>query len=391
MQLLNDSPWPSYSVEERDAVASVLLSNKVNFWTGNECKLFEKEFAAFSDSQYAIAVTNGTSALEAAFKALGVGEGDEVILTSRSFMASASAIVFCGAIPVFADIGPDSQNITPESVAKVITPKTKAILAVHLAGWPCDMDGLMMLADQHDLYVVEDCAQAHGAKYKGRSVGSLGHIAAWSFCQDKIMTTGGEGGMVTTNDKALWEKVWSYKDHGKSYDVVHNQEHPPGFRWLHTSFGTNIRMTEMQAAIGRIQLTRMADWTAQRTRNADALRDCLAKYPFISIPEFPAEITHAHYKYYVFVKPDVLPSNWSRDRLMAVISDTGIPCFSGSCSEMYLEEAFASAGLRPANRLPIAQELGETSLMFLIHPTITDDHMSQVVQALDGVLSGVSK
>ncbi len=258
------SPWPSFTEEEAEAVQRVLLSNKVNYWTGQEGREFEREFAAFAGTDHAIAVANGTVALDLAFKGLGIGEGDEVIVTSRTFLASASSIVTAGAVPVFADVDRDSQNITPETVAEKITPRTRAIMAVHLAGWPCEMDGLMALAGQHDLYVIEDCAQAHGASYKKRSVGSIGHVGAWSFCQDKIMSTGGEGGMVTTNDRGLWKRMWADKDHGKSWEAVYEREHPPGFRWLHESFGTNGRLTEMQSAIGRIQLTRMPEWTTAR-------------------------------------------------------------------------------------------------------------------------------
>lgn len=248
------SPWPSFTQEEADAVSSVLLSNKVNYWTGNECRLFEEEFAQWVGTKYAVALSNGTLALDVALKVLNIGSGDDVIVTSRTFLASASCIVTAGANPVFADVDLNSQCITAETISAVLTSKTKAIIVVHLAGMPAEMDPIMELAEKHGLYVIEDCAQAHGARYKGKRVGSIGHIAAWSFCQDKIMTTGGEGGMVTTNDKSLWSSMWSYKDHGKSYDAVYNREHKPGFRWLHESFGTNWRMLEMQGVIGRIQL-----------------------------------------------------------------------------------------------------------------------------------------
>ena len=258
------SPWPSFTQEEADAVSRVVLSNKVNYWTGTECREFEKEFAAWVGTDYAVALSNGTLALDVALKAVGVGQGDDVITTPRTFLASASSIVTAGANPVFADVDLNSQVITADSIKAALTPNTKAVIVVHLAGMPAEMDAIMALSEECGFFVIEDCAQAHGAKYKGRSVGSIGHIGAWSFCQDKIMTTGGEGGMVTTNDKNLWSFMWSYKDHGKSYDAIYHKEHPPGFRWLHESFGTNWRMLEMQAVIGRIQLTRMADWTAKR-------------------------------------------------------------------------------------------------------------------------------
>ena len=204
------------------------MTNKVNYWTGTECREFEKEFAAFSDCEYAIAVSNGTTALELALKAIDIKLGDEVIIPSRTFLATASSVVTWGGVPVFADVALDSGNISPCAIRSKITEKTKAIIVVHLAGWPCEMDEIMAIAQEFDIKVIEDCAQAHGAMYKGRSVGSIGDVGCWSFCQDKIMTTGGEGGMVTTNNKSYWQTMWSFKDHGKDYDAVYNTEHPPG-------------------------------------------------------------------------------------------------------------------------------------------------------------------
>lgn len=365
------SPWPSFTQEEADAVSRVLLSNKVNYWTGQECREFEKEFATWCAVPHAIALTNGTVAIDLALKALGIGAGDEVIVTSRTFLASASSIVSVGAAPVFADVDLDSQNITAETVARVITSKTKAIIAVHLAGWPCEMDALTALARQHKLAVIEDCAQAHGALYHGKPVGGLGDAAAWSFCQDKIMSTGGEGGMLTTSNPALWESAWSFKDHGKSFEAVYKREHPPGFRWVHESFGTNWRMLEMQAVVGRIQLARMPAWHAARKANALQILAACNESAALRVPELPAHIEHAFYRAYAFVRPEALADGWSRDRIMAEISAAGVPCYSGSCSEVYLEKAFDGTPWRPAERLPVARELGDTSLMFLVHPTLT--------------------
>jgi dTDP-4-amino-4,6-dideoxygalactose transaminase len=408
------SPWPSFTQEEADAVSRILLSNKVNYWTGTVCREFEKEFAAWADAAHGLAVANGTLALDVILKGLSIGPGDEVIVTSRTFLASASSIVTAGATPVFADVCANSQNITADTVRTVLTPRTKAIIAVHLAGWPCDMDELVALAAEHDLYVIEDCAQAHGARYKGRSVGSIGHAAAWSFCQDKIMTTGGEGGMVTTNDEALWRRMWSYKDHGKSYEAIYERKHPPGFRWLHESIGTNWRMMEMQAVIGRIQLRRMPDWTAARTANAERIWSTARAFPALRVPNFSCDTggtsgdssrscelagrapsgaatsLHAHYKCYVFVNPEQLSPDWDRDRIMEAINAQGVPCFSGSCSEVYLEKAFDSTGWRPAQRLPVAKELGETSLMFLVHPTLTSAEIDKTCAVLAEVIQQAS-
>ncbi|EHH0708297.1 DegT/DnrJ/EryC1/StrS family aminotransferase [Vibrio vulnificus] len=384
------SPWPSFTQEEADAVSRVLLSNKVNYWTGTECREFEKEFAAWAGCEYSIALGNGTLALDLALKALGVGEGDEVITTSRTFLASASAIVTAGASPVFADVDLNSQNITAETIGKVVTEKTKAVIVVHLAGMPAEMDAIMALAAERGFYVIEDCAQAHGAKYKGRSVGTIGHIGAWSFCQDKIMTTGGEGGMVTTNDQALWSVMWSYKDHGKSYDAVYNRQHPPGFRWLHESFGTNWRMTELQGVLGRIQLQRMAEWTAKRQHNGQLIDQAVADLPLVRCVEVADYIEHAEYKHYLFVNPEQLKQGWSRDRIVEEINAAGVPAYQGSCSEIYLEKAFDNTPWRPTERLPNAVQLGETSLMFLVHPTLTAAEMEKTTAVVRDVLLSAS-
>jgi len=359
--------------------------------TGGECRKFEKEFAIWSESNYAVALGNGTLALDVAFKALNIGDGDEVIVTSRTFIASISSIVNSGATPIFADVDPSSQNITPDSIRSVITDKTKAVLCVHLAGWPCDMDEIMAIANENDLYVIEDCAQAHGAEYKSKPVGSIGHIGCWSFCQDKIMTTGGEGGMVTTNDESLWRKMWAYKDHGKSYEAVYEREHPKGFRWLHESFGTNWRMTEMQAAIGRIQLKRMPDWHKKRLNNASSIWNTAKSCKGLKVPTIPDYIEHAAYKCYVFVELDRLKVDWNRDRIIQEINALGVPCYSGSCSEVYLERAFDGTGFRPKERLPNAKELGETSLMFLVHPTLTKDEIQQTCDAITSVMKSAIK
>ncbi len=400
-------PWPSFTQEEADAVTNVLLSNKVNYWTGKESRAFEKEFAEFAGTNYAIALSNGTLALDLALHGLGIGSQnggttqDEVIVTSRSFIASVSTIVNAGARPVFADVDAQSGNISGATVAPVITANTRAILSVHLAGWPCDMDGLRRAIGTRDIKLVEDCAQAHGALYKGKPVGGLGDVAAWSFCQDKIMTTGGEGGMVTCDDEAVWRRMWAFKDHGKSYEAVYEREHAPGFRWLHESFGTNWRITEMQSVIGRIQLRRMPAWQAARAENGAVLTKALTpfagEYGPVRVPvprcatcpgcDRLAGCRHAWYKYYAYVRPENLKDGWDRDRIAAEISAAGVPCIQGSCSEMYLEKAFEGTGLRPDIPLPVARELGKTSLMFLVHPTLEEAHIAHAAQVIEEVLT----
>lgn len=392
--MLNTSfpPWPSFSKDEANAVSDVILSNRVNYWTGTECRLFETEFAQWVGVKHAVALANGTLALDLALKALNIGSGDEVVVTPRSFIASVSCVVNAGAIPVFADVDPESGNISAETISKVLTTKTKAIICVHLAGWPCDMDPIMELANKHRLFVVEDCAQAHGAKYKGHSVGSIGHIGAWSFCQDKIMTTGGEGGMVTTNDDSLWRTMWAYKDHGKSYEAIYERtHHAPGFRWVHESFGTNWRMLEVQAVIGRIQLKRMKDWHAARVTNANHIWNFARALPGIFAPIPPTNLEHAAYKCYVLTNPAVLKAGWTRDKIMLEIQAQGVPCFQGSCSEVYLEKAFDGTGWRPRETLKVANDLGNRTLAFLVHPTLERHHIEQTCAVLKNVMQSACR
>ena len=385
------SPWPSFTEQEANAVSRVLLSNKVNYWTGTECRQFEKEFAEWVGCDYAIALGNGTLALDLALKAIGVKSGDDVITTSRTFLATASSIVTAGANPVFADVDLNSQNITAATIEAVITPKTKAVIVVHLAGMPAEMDEIMALSEKHGFYVIEDCAQAHGAIYKGRAVGTIGHIGAWSFCQDKIMTTGGEGGMVTTNNHDFWSTMWAYKDHGKSYDAIYNRQHPAGFRWLHESFGTNWRMTEMQGVIGRIQLTRMSEWTEKRQQYGKMLDDAVAEFNIIRTVNVPEYSQHAEYKHYMFIQSEFLAEGWSRDRIVDEIVKLGVPAYQGSCSEIYKEKAFYNTAWRPKHALPNAVELGETSLMFLVHPTLTADEIQKTCVVIQQVLVKASR
>lgn len=383
------APWPHFEPDEIDAAVHVLQSGRVNYWTGEEGRLFEKEFANFAGCKHAIALSNGTVALETALKALGVGPGDEVITTCRTFIASASCAVAVGARPVTADVDRESQNLTAETIRLMITPRTKAIVVVHLAGWPCEMDEIMELARENGLKVVEDCAQALGATYKGRPIGSIGDVAAFSFCQDKIMTTGGEGGMLTTNDTELWQRAWSYKDHGKSYDAVYNREHPIGFRWVHESFGTNGRMTEMQSAIGRVALKKVPGWVERRRKYAAILNQRFSEVRGLRVATPPGHSSHAYYKYYAFVRPEYLQPGWNHERILQEISAGGVPCFVGSCSEIGRERAFVQER-RKRPRLPVATELGETSLMFLVHPTLETEDIENTCRMVEKVMASAT-
>lgn len=381
--------WPHFSKEEVDAVVHVLESGKVNQWTGNEVYSFEKEYAEYLGVKHVIALANGSVALDLAMIVLGIGPGDEVIVTPRTFVASVSCVVLRGAKPVFADVDPNSQNITLESVKKVFTKNTKAVIAVNLAGWPCELKELRAFCDANKIYLIEDCAQAHGARYNEKPVGSFGHIAAFSFCQDKIMTTGGEGGLFVTNDDSIWQKTWSYKDHGKDYDLMFNKPRPKGFNWVVKSFGTNYRMTEIQAAIGRIQLKKLDYWIEIRRRNANILTESFSKIPSLRVTIPSDNVYHAYYKYYVFLRPELLKDGWNRDRVINVINEMGVFCQGGSCSEVYLEKAFEKGNLRPEKRLPVAKELGETSLMFLVHPTLGEEDMKRTCEVVSDVVKQV--
>jgi len=380
------APWPVFAEDEIEAVAVVLGSGKVNYWTGEQSQAFEREFAEFVGVKYAVALANGTAALELALYALGIGPGDEVVVPSKTFIASASCVVRLGATPVVADVDPDSQNITAASIEAVLTGHTKAVIAVHLAGWPCEMDEILALAKARGLAVVEDCAQSVGARYKGRATGAMGDVGAFSFCQDKIITTGGEGGMLVTDRRELWEKAWSYKDHGKSYAAVFERDHQLGFRWLHEDFGTNWRITEMQSAIGRLQLKKLPQWLALRRRNASVLSQGLSAVPGLRLALPPAHSEPAYYKYYAFLRPEMLRSGWHMERILEALNAEGIPSSVGSCSEIYREKAFVDAGLGPNEPLPVAKRLADASLMFMLHPGLTEQDMRDTCAALAKVM-----
>jgi dTDP-4-amino-4,6-dideoxygalactose transaminase len=383
-------PWPEYAADEIAAVVETLRSGKVNQWTGKQVGLFEQTFAKLHEKPFAVALANGSLALETVLRAYGIGAGDEVIVTPRSFIASASCVNLVGAKPIFADIDVDTEAIAPATVRPLMTKRTKAVIVVHLNGRPVDMPGFMELAKRHNILVFEDCAQAHGARINGDLVGSFGHASAFSFCQDKIISTGGEGGMALFSDEAGWRRAWSYRDHGKDYNVVFNPTSSPGFRWLHTSFGSNWRLTEMQAAIGLCQLTKLSEWTAKRTANARKLAKWVGAYPSVHVSPLPENHEHAYYRFSFRIVPERLKSGWDRDRVMRALIAEGIPCLSGVCPEIYLEGTYAksTAGLR---RLPNAAYLGTVSLALLVHPTLDESFLSDCRAAIDKVLSTATK
>jgi hypothetical protein len=382
--------WPRFEDDELEAATAVLRSGRVNYWTGDEGRAFEREFATAIGCEYGIACSNGTVALELVLHALGIGPGADVIVPSRTFVATAHAVALMGARPVFADVDPDSGNITPQSVEAVLTPRTRGVIAVHVGGWPAEVEALGQLCRERGIALVEDCAQAHGAAVDGRAVGSFGDASAFSFCQDKIMTTGGEGGLVVMSRRDLWSRAWSRKDHGKSWAAVYEREHPPGFRWLHESIGSNGRLTEMQAAIGRVQLRKLEAWVVRRRHNAGCLIDRWRTQSALRIPEPPAGVEHAHYRLYAYVVPDALRSGWDRDRVMAAIAAEGVPVSVGSCGEIWREQAFPEAW-RPSEPLPVAAELARTSLAFTVHHTIGDGDVDNLAAAVEKVLAAATR
>jgi dTDP-4-amino-4,6-dideoxygalactose transaminase len=362
-----DEAWPYYADDEIQAAVDVLRSGKVNQWTGPDVFAFQDACRARFGGGPGIALANGSLALELPLRAFGIGPGDEVVTTPRTFVASAFCARLVGATPVFAEVDPDSGNITAETIEAVLTERTRAIIPVHLAGWPCDMPAIMALAARRGIKVIEDCAQAHGATVDGVSVGSFGDAAAFSFCQDKIITTAGEGGYVSFRDEAAWEWAWSFKDHGKSWAKVNTPAAAPGFRWLHDGVGTNWRLTGPQAAIGSVQLGKLADWTAARTRNAMIWAEALQEVPALRVPLPGQGVGHAWYKFYAYLPEG---AKAERERILAAANAEGITLFSGSCSEVYLEAAFDDL---PRPDLPVARRLGETSLMMEVHPTLRPD------------------
>jgi dTDP-4-amino-4,6-dideoxygalactose transaminase len=383
--------WPVHEDDELRAVEQVLASGQVNYWTGREGVRFEQEFVDYLGVKHAVAVSNGSVALGLALRTLDLNNGAEVIVTPRTFIASVSEIILAGGVPVFADIDPESQNISAQTIEPLIGPRTEAIMTVHLAGWPCDMPAINELATAHGLAVIEDCAQAHGATIGEKKVGGWGDVAAFSFCQDKIMSTGGEGGMLVTNDQETWSRCWSFKDHGKSPELMTAQPSGNAFRWVHGSIGTNGRMTEVQAAIGRCQLGKLDGWLDRRRANVHRLNACLGDISALRTTIPPKDIGHAYYKYYCFIRPEALKDSWSRDRILSELAREGIPAGSGACPEVYLEAAFSESGCRPERRLPAAQELGETSIMLPVHPPMSEIHMQQMADAFSRVMSSATR
>lgn len=383
------STWPSYSEFEINQISKILKSGKVNYWTGDQCKLFENEFSSYIGNKFSVAVFNGSVALELALRSFKLKKNDEVIVTSRSFIASASCVTNVGAKPIFADVCMSSGNIDINSIKQLINSKTKAIICVHLNGWACELDELIKIKKKHNLFLIEDCSQAHGAKYKDRHVGTFGDIAIWSFCQDKIISTGGEGGIISTNSKKLYNIIWSAKDHGKKQNKLFSKDYK--FKYVHDYCGSNYRMCEYQAVIGRSQLKKLENWVKIRNRNSSIYYKLARKFKCLRTLEIPEHIYHSHYKVYIYIDKKFLKKNWNRDRILKKINQIGIPCFTGACPEIYKEKIFKDLNLAPKKNNNNAKKLGETSLQFLVDPTISITKINNTYKILNNFFSSVSK
>ena len=388
-----------YTKKQIQLVSKVLKTNKTNYWTGNECRNFEKEFSNYHGVKYSLAVSNGSVALELALKSLGLKNNDQVIVTPRSFIISASCVLNLGFKPVFADVD-DNGNLSIEGIKKVYNKNIKAIVVVHLNGLSCDLDPILKFTKKNKLFLIEDCAQAHGAFYKGKKVGSFGNISTWSFCQDKIISTGGEGGMITTNNKNLFLKIWSMKDHGKNYNSVFYKKHKTGFKWLHDHLGSNYRMTEMQAAIGRVQLRSLDKLVKKRNSIANLylneLKNYYQKYEILKKPDFRCETcplkknakkcnkcTHSFYRLNLFINKKKI----NQIKLIEQFNKNKIECGVGSCPEIYQEKIFKKLKLYPRKRLQNAKLLGETSIMFPINPNKSLTKIKAEINSIKKVLN----
>ena len=385
------STWPSYSKTEAGLVRDVIQSNKVNYWSSETCKIFENNFSKYHGVKYATAVMNGSVALEIALKALDLKKNDEVIVTSKSFVISASAVLNIGAKPVFSDIEYESGNIDPNFVKKLINKKTKVIIVVHLSGWPCDMDKIIRLSKKFNIKIIEDCSQAHGAKINNKFVGSFGDLSIWSFCNDKIMTTGGEGGMITTNNKNYYKKVNSYKDHGKNFSKIKNNKNKIGFQYVHDDFGSNYRMTAMQSAIGIYQLKQLKSWVSKRFNHYKYFLNSLKNINGLIIPKLPKNIIHASYRMYVYLDYSKIKKKISVREVIKMIRSYGVPCSTGACSEIYREIIFKKYFKKPIKRLKNAKLSDETSIAFFINPFSKVAEVDLMVNSIKKVLNKITK
>ena len=400
--------WPSFSEKTIKMVAEPLKTGRVNYWTGEIGVKFEKAWAEYNGAKYCITTTNGTSALHTAVAALGIGPGDEVICPSYSFIASSFCILQAGALPVFADTD-ETHTIDPNDIEDKINERTKAILVVHLYGVVCNMGPIMEIARKHNLYVIEDCAQAHGGEYKGKKVGTIGDVGCFSFCQSKHFTTGGEGGAVITNNEDLYWECMSFRDHG--YDVKERLrllELEKKLMYIHRRVGFNYRMTEMQSLIGLCELERFETWNLpNRRRNGRFLIDALKDHPLVLYPPLDTEERKNAFWWAPFVI-DTDRLKVPMKQFIAAIEAEGVPVYGVLWPEMYREKAYTErVGFGRLNypfndpnarfidytkvECKKAKWLSDRTISFFTHPVYEIKHMEKYVEAFNKVAKAYMK
>ncbi len=404
--------WPNFDENAIKAVEDVLRSGKVNYWTGPKGREFEDKFAEWQGSKYAISVNSGTSALHVGLAALGIGPGDEVIVPSYSFIASSFSICQAGAIPRFADVNIDDHCISIESSEKLVNERTKAIMPVHLYGNVADMDAINAFAKKHNLFVIEDNAEAFGGSFKGTKTGALSDIAACSFCQNKTFTTGGEGGMVTTDDEDLAWAARSFRDHG--YDVkarLSLLDLEQKLPYIHNRVGWNYRMTEMQSAIGVAELERMDSWNMPaRKRNAHIIIDALKDLP--QVKYLPIDTEERENGWFVMaISLDIENMNCDIAEFVQAAGAEGAPCWKVFWPQCHTEKAFTekrgfgdsgfpftSSEYTTAENTDISKVEVPNAIWHQDHtftcfafPTFTAEDMQQIADALVKVIKAFAK
>jgi perosamine synthetase len=369
-------PWPALDEADVEAVAEVLVSGRLTQLTGPAVGEFEAAFAAWHGVRECVATSSGTSAIHCALAALGAGPGDEVIVPAHTFIASATPVLHAGATPVFADVDERTFCISPESAAERITERTRAIVAVHLNGHPADLDALLAIAQARGIAVIEDAAQAHGALYKGRKVGTLGALGCFSFWEDKIVTTGGEGGAVITDDPALAEKMRRFRHHGEG--PVEGER-----AYYHLDLGYNYRMTSLQAATGLVQFRRLEEYLAARRRNAAYLSERLGELGPVEPPFVADYATHSYYKYICRLQPE---AKIDTTRFVAAVAAEGLPISRRYPTPLPRQPVFRDRGLGEAD-CPVASRLAGELFTLLVHPTLTTADLDDYVTAVRKVLA----
>ncbi len=392
-------PFPIYGEEEISAAERVLRSGKFSRLSGVEAHSFEQEYAAWFGVKHAIGANNGTSAIHMALAALEIGPGDEVIHTSHCFIGTATPTAHNGATPVFADIDPRTFNIDPKSIEAKITPRTKAIVPVHINGCPADMDEIMDIARRHNLYVIEDAAQAHGALYKGKKVGTIGDVGCFSFWEDKLMTTAGEGGIIITDNDEIAKRAIMFQNHGEaaadsSYYVGERLYH-------HEILGWNYRMNELQGAVGREQLKKLDASIEGRRRNAHMLTELFNEVEGILPPYEPEYVKHVFYKYIIRLDRKVLDID-AKD-FVAALQAEGIPCSRRYPTPLHKQPVFEKKrglgkGQFPftdevsyGSGLPNCEELPHDLVRLLMNPNMAEEEVTDTVKAVKKVVEAYRK